>query len=260
MQADLLLRERHELICERLRTSGRVLASKLAQELQVSDDTIRRDLRDLAAAGRCQRVYGGALPVASFDTSLAERLVIGTERKAALARATAGFLLPGMTVFLDAGSTNLAIARAIPANSELTVVTNTPVIAAALMETPGLQLVLIGGPIDRHIGAAIGAKAIREIGLLRTDLCVLGVCGVDVEAGLTAVHFDDAEFKRSVAERSRSVLVPATNDKLGVVSTYSIVPLAECQTLLLEADADRLSVGAYQAHGVTVVQAQEALP
>ncbi len=92
MSTELLLRERKTLIQERLKADGRVLAADLAAEFRVSEDTIRRDLREMAAAGLCERVYGGALPLAPSALSLSQRVAMAPERKAALARASVGFI------------------------------------------------------------------------------------------------------------------------------------------------------------------------
>ncbi len=258
MSMDLLLRERQFLIRERLRTHGRVLAAELAREFNISEDTIRRDLREMAAAGLCERVYGGALPLApDAGRSLTERASLASERKAALARTSVEYIERGMTVFLDAGSTNLAIARAIPPDLSVTIVTNTPLIASALIEKPTFDLILIGGTLDRAVGAAVGARAQRDAELLRPDLCILGACGADAEAGLTAVHFEDAEFKRLVASKSRSVLAAVTTDKLGTAAPYAVVGIEAVSTLVLEADAPPAHVAALTERGTAVVLASE---
>ena len=114
-----------------------------------------------------------------------KRQAIGGDRKAALARAAAAFIVPGTTVFLDAGSTNLALARVLPAGADLTVATNAPAIAAALLERD-IATIQLGGLIDPRVGGAIGAKAMRDAEAFRPDILVLGVCGIDVEAGVTA--------------------------------------------------------------------------
>jgi len=259
MQADLLLRERHALIQNRLKQSGRVLAAELAQELRVSEDTIRRDLRDMASAGLCERVYGGALQILTASSPLSERVTVAPKRKDMLARAAVGFLKTGMTVFIDAGSTNLAIARAIPADLELTIATNTPLIAAAVMDKPGVTLLLIGGKVDRQVGAAIGAKAQRDVEVLRPDLCVLGACGVDIDTGLTAFGFEDAEFKRFVARRSVSVLAAVTNEKLGLVGSHAVIPIGECSTLVLEHDAPATAGDAYGQLGIQLVRSEKGM-
>ncbi|MCZ4091030.1 DeoR/GlpR family DNA-binding transcription regulator [Sinorhizobium psoraleae] len=256
MATDLLLRERKSLIQERLKTDGRVLAADLAREFGVSEDTIRRDLREMAAAGLCERVYGGALPLAPMTGSLRQRASFAPERKAALARAAVGFIRRGMTVFLDAGSANLAIAEAIEPDLSLTIVTNTPLIAAALMEKPGVELILVGGPLDRGIGAVVGARAQRDAELLRPDLCILGACGADAEAGLTAFHFEDAAFRRLIASRSRSVLAAITSDKLGTAAPHAVIGIEAVTTLVLEADAPEAEITALRARGADVVLAK----
>lgn len=257
MSTDLLLRERKILIQERLKVDGRVLAADLAAEFRVSEDTIRRDLREMAAAGLCERVYGGALPLAPTSSlTLSQRVAMAPERKAALARASVGFIAPESTVFLDAGSANLAIAQLIDPDLKATIVTNTPLIAAALMEKPGIDLILVGGPLNRAVGAAVGARAQRDVEQLRPDLCILGTCGADAEAGLTAIYFEDAEFKRLVASRSRALLVAVTNDKLGTAASHAVVGMDQVAKLVLEADAPTHQVAAFQASGTTIVMAE----
>lgn len=251
---DLLLGERQALIRTRLDLSGRVIAAELAQELGVSEDTIRRDLREMAASGLCRRVYGGALRVAAAATTMNERMAVGGERKAALARCAAGLVPAGATLFLDAGSTNLALARALPAGQGLTVATNAPAIAAALLDHD-LATIQLGGLIDARSGAAIGAKAMRDAEALRPDLLVLGVCGIDLEAGVTAESFEEAEFKRFIASRSRAVMVAVTNDKLSTAAPYSVVPLSRLGHVVIEADADETKAAALAAAGIEILRA-----
>ncbi|KSV60919.1 MULTISPECIES: DeoR/GlpR family DNA-binding transcription regulator [unclassified Ensifer] len=258
MSGELLLRERKTLIQERLKANGRVLAADLAAELSVSEDTIRRDLREMAAAGLCERVYGGALPVApAAHSTLRERVAMAPERKAALARTAVGLIKPDMTVFLDAGSTNLAIAQLIEPELPVTVVTNTPLIAVALMEKPGVDLILLGGPLNRAVGAAISARAQRDVERLRPDLCFLGTCGADAAAGLTAIYFEDAEFKRLIALRSRRLVVAVTSDKLGTAAAHGVVDINDKVTLLLEADASAEHRAAFEAAGAEILIAGE---
>ena len=252
--SELLLGERQRLIQERLDRHGRVIAAELAAELGVSEDTIRRDLREMAAAGLCRRVYGGALQLGPAP-SFSERVAADVDRKAALARATAPLVAPGMTVFLDAGSTNLAIARAMPPDRSLTIATNAPVIAAALIDKPGIDVIQIGGPIDRKTGAATGAKALRDAEALRPDLCILGVCGLHPDAGVTAFSFEEAEFKRFVAQRSRAVLAAVTNDKLAMAAPYAIIAIGGLSHAVFEADADEQEVAECAAAGIRVTRA-----
>jgi len=251
---ELLLGERQDLIRARLDLSGRVIATELAQELGVSEDTIRRDLREMAASGLCRRVYGGALRLSQASATMNERMTIAAERKAALARTAAGLIPAGATVFLDAGSTNVALARALPAGAGLTVATNAPAVAATLIERD-IATIQLGGLIDPRSGAAIGAKALRDAEALRPDMLVLGVCGIDPDAGITASSFEEAEFKRFLASRSHAVIVIVTNDKLSTAAPYSVVPLSRVASAVIEADADETEAAALAAAGIETFRA-----
>src|ERR1700748_1672333 len=121
---DLLPTTRRELIARRLAAGDTVVASALALEFDVSEDAIRRDLRALAAEGLCERVYGGALPLSRASAPMMARLDEGAARKRALAITAAATIQLKETLFLDNGSTNLALARVLPTDRALTVATN----------------------------------------------------------------------------------------------------------------------------------------
>lgn len=253
---DLLLHERQNLILKRLEADGRVIAASLAQELAISEDTIRRDLREMAAAGLCKRVYGGALPAVSDAATLGERLTLKPERKEVLARAAVPLFKAGMTVFIDAGSTNLAIARALPPGLRLTVITNAPNVASALIDRREIEVILLGGKLDHRTGAVIGARAIADAAHFRPDIAVLGSCGFDAAAGISAEDFEEAEFKRAIAQRSRAVLAAITNDKLGKPAPFRVAPVGTRDHLVLEHDAGAAHLRAIRKSGVDVIVAE----
>lgn len=254
---NLLLKQRHVLIQQRLLAEGRVLALDLAQQLNVSEDTIRRDLRDLAAAGLCQRVYGGALPMAPVFGDISQREGESRDRKWQLAQAAVALVEAGQILFIDAGSTNLAIAEALP-EIALTVVTNAPGIAMALMRRPNIEVILIGGKLDQASGACLGAKALRDIERIRTDRCFIGACGIHPEAGLTAFSYEEAEFKRTIAAMSKSAVVVAASEKLGTAAPFFVLPAGQLSHLVIEADVSVEQADAYASAGVQVLRASAA--
>lgn len=246
----LLTPERLADIEARLAAEGRVVAAELARLYATSEDTIRRDLRALAAAGRCRRVYGGALPPALQPAlpptpargPVSARARVAPAAKAALGAALARLVEPGMTVFIDAGSTTLACAEHLAAAAAggrlaagVTAVTHAPGIAAALVEAPGLRLVTIGGEIDPQVGAALGAAALAAIAPLRFDLLLLGACGVDPAAGITAQRAEDAAVKRALAARAGRVAAAADRGKLGAAAAFGVIDLAAVDLLAIEA-------------------------
>jgi DeoR/GlpR family transcriptional regulator of sugar metabolism len=252
---ELLPQQRHRLILDRLLAQGRVIAVDLARELEVSHDTIRRDLREMAAAGQCRRVYGGALPLAPDNGPIALRQTQAPARKAALARAAAGLVERGQVLFLDAGSTNTAIAQALPRGYGLTVVTNAPAIAALIAQREDLELIVIGGRVDPRIGASLGSGAIRDAEAIRSDLYFVGVCGADAEAGVSALGYEDAQFKLAVAAASRAVVAVVTDEKLGTAAPYAVVAADGLHALVIEHGGDAAQTKAFARLGVRVVRA-----
>ena len=256
---ECLPQERQNKIIERLSQDGRVLSLELSRQFGTSEDTIRRDLRELAAAGRCRRVYGGALPVplpiSPASAALRARYSDLPERKQALGAALAGLLPSGQVVFVDAGSTNLAAMRALPEDRTLTVVTNSPVIAAEVAWRDGIELVVIGGRVDRRSGGAFGARALRDIADLRPDVYLLGTCALDAVAGIGVFGYDEAEFKRALIAQSSRVVAAATSDKLGTRAPFGIGPAGVLADLVLEASALPEQADALMRLGISIHRA-----
>jgi DeoR/GlpR family transcriptional regulator of sugar metabolism len=251
---NLLPDERYRIIRERLSLGERVLASEMARELGASEDTIRRDLRELANLGICQRVYGGALPVSPASGSFRMRQSEKLGSKIALGRAAATMIAADQVIFLDAGTTNLEIARALPNLPKLTVATNSPAIAIELSSRSDLTLVLIGGRIDPDAGAALGARAIRDIQSIRIDLSFLGACAVSDQSGVRAFIFEDAEFKQALVGTSRAVAVAVTTEKLGTTAPFHVALSSDLDLLIVEADAPAGQVQAFLREGVRIHQ------
>lgn len=249
---DHFVSERQTLIFAELQSKGRVLAQDLAQTFDVSEDTIRRDLRDMAARGLCERVYGGALISSGKTVPLSHRMTDMQDRKDALGQAAAACIAQGATIFLDAGSTNLAIARHLPEGAGLTVITNTPVIAAELSGRADLELIVVGGRIDPAVGAAIDMTAIAQLEDMRPDLCILGVCGMTAADGLSADIYQDATFKRLACKASRRTMAAITSEKLGAGAAFHVAPLNPDLTLVLEDDADEAFVRDLRRHKLDI--------
>jgi len=248
----MLTEERQNRILRYLSEQGRVLAADLAVEFDVSEDTVRRDLRELASAGHCRRVYGGALATAPDLGPIPARIETRSVAKQQLGRAAAALVRAGQTVFIDAGSTNLAVASALPRDTALTVVTNAPAVALALAEHPLCTTMLLGGIYDRAKGACLGAATLREVRQVYADLFILGTCGLDADMGVTALDPGEAEIKRAMLEQSGQLLIAATGDKLGTVAPFRIAEAREVTHLVLEPDAHSDMIASFEALGIAV--------
>ncbi|KQM17655.1 DeoR family transcriptional regulator [Plantibacter sp. Leaf171] len=230
----MLSAQRRTHLLDLLERDGRIVAKEAAAALGVSEDSIRRDLRDLADAGQCIRVYGGALPVPAADRPFAERLSLETDSKERVARVAAARILPGSTVIIDAGTTALALARLLPDDPTLTVITPSPAVALAVAEHSPARVIMVGGELGRHSMVTNGALATEAIRRLSADACFLGVTGVHPEHGLTTGELDDAATKRALAERSTEVYVLASEEKIGAVSRYPVLDLDEVTEVIVD--------------------------
>jgi DeoR/GlpR family transcriptional regulator of sugar metabolism len=221
----MLSAQRKAHLREMLDRDGRVVAKDVAQALGVSEDSIRRDLRELADAGELVRVYGGALPLAPADRPVGARAALATESKTRVARRAVALIDPGSTVILDAGTTTLAMAALLPQHADLTVLTPSPAVAIAVAEHSDARVVMIGGELSRHSMVAGGALAMEAVQHLAADLFFLGATGIDPHAGLTTGELDDAVTKRALAARSARVLVLGSEEKIGVASRFPVLEI-----------------------------------
>ena len=249
----MLTAERRQAILTRLERDGKVVASELVSALGVSEDTVRRDLRELAAGGHVLRVHGGALPPPPAPASFAQRLSVAPEAKAHLAAAALPLLEGANVLVLDGGTTALELARRLPPERACTVLTNSPPVAVALASHPRADVVLIGGRLLKDSQVTVGAAAIDALRQVRADACVLGVCSLHPELGVSATDHDEAHVKRAMVAASAEVIALATADKLRTAGPWVVAPLADVTHLVTDAGADLTD--AYAAAGVSVVRA-----
>ena len=156
-----LKEERHQYILELLGSEGRVLAADLSSRYRVSEDTIRRDLRELASSGKIQRVHGGALPRRAEAVPFVSRQQIDMESKIGIARAAADMIRDGQVVLIDGGTTNLRIASYLSRERSATIVTNSPPLALALADHPKLSVLMLGGNFLKEARVTTGIETIR---------------------------------------------------------------------------------------------------
>lgn len=234
----MLSAQRKDHLLALLEADGRVVAKDVAAELGISEDSVRRDLRELAAAGLCQRVYGGALPASPAARAYEDRLELATESKERVARAAIRQIRPGSTIILDAGTTTLAMARLLPADLAVTVITPSPHVAIVLAEHPLAEVVIIGGRLSRHSMVTGGALALEAIRQLRADQFFMGVTGVHPEAGLTTGDLDDAATKRALAAQSTDTYVLASREKIGVASAFPVIERDRVAGIIVDPEAD----------------------
>ncbi|HLK64400.1 MAG TPA: DeoR/GlpR family DNA-binding transcription regulator [Bryobacteraceae bacterium] len=254
-QTNLMKEERQALLLATLQREGKVLASEWSERLRVSEDTIRRDLRELARQQKLQRVHGGALPRSTTVASYTERQRQAPAEKSAIGAAAAKLVAEGQLIFVDGGTTTLQLARHLPLELRATVVTNSPAAAVALANHSNVEIILLGGRFSKPAQVTIGAAAVEELRRFHADLCFLGVCSLHPEVGLSIGDFEEAQIKRAMIANSAEVAGLVLADKLGTALPYVVAPARALTYLITDASASDASLVCYREAGVTVIQA-----
>ncbi|NBD01249.1 DeoR family transcriptional regulator [Atlantibacter hermannii] len=250
----MLTPQRKKKILELLAAQGQVLSKQLSETFAVSEDTVRRDLRELSAQGLLQRVHGGALPASAAIATFAERKNLSLDIKQRLARKAAELILPGQVVLIDGGTTTGELVKCLPPDLNITVVTHSPGIALGLIDHPLIEVVLIGGRLFKHSVVAVGAATLEGLEKIHADVCFLGVTGIHTEAGLTTGDFEESCIKRVLAGRAAETIVMASPEKLNTASPWAIGDISLMNTLVAAKETEEHVLRSFAERGVDVVK------
>jgi DeoR/GlpR family transcriptional regulator of sugar metabolism len=239
----MLARQRQERILDEVRNHGGVRVGDLVELLQVSDMTVRRDIESLARRGLVERVHGGATTIgnrSSDEPGFVAKSSLAREEKQAIAREAVRLVEPGESIAISAGTTTLAVARALLDVPELTVVTNSVPVADLMHDParPDRTVILIGGQRTPS-NALVGPVAVNALRTLHVDTLVLGVHGITEDTGLTTPNIVEADTDRALVGCARRVLVCADHSKWGVVGLARIADLSQVDVLVTDAAMPR---------------------
>lgn len=252
----MLTSQRKQHILDLLQRDGQIIAKHLSQELGLSEDTIRRDLRELAQEGLLQRVHGGALPASPAVANFAVREELSMPAKQAIGRTAAYMLKDDQVAFVDGGTTAVQLVRHLPRNLRATIVTHSARIAVELVDHPSIDVILIGGRLFKHSIVSVGAVALEAISHIRADLYFMGVTGIHPTEGLSTGDLEEAYVKQAFCKRASDTYVMVSQEKLGAASQYVIVALTEVSGLIVDAVVPEDVVQPYRSLGLNIIRAQ----
>lgn len=214
--------QRHEVILRRLEADGAVFVTEIAQLFDISQETVRRDLKALAARGLLELTYGGATRLSSSEPALAVRTVRNAANKERIAARAAGMVTDGMVVLLDAGTTTAALARALKMRRGLTVITPSLPIALDLCHCDGIRVQIAGGTVNPGDEAAEGPELLAALGRFRVDIAFVSAGGVAPDGGITDFTLLGAECRaRMIAAAHRGWFV-IDSSKFGALTPCRI--------------------------------------
>ncbi|MEH6451411.1 MAG: DeoR/GlpR family DNA-binding transcription regulator [Psychromonas sp.] len=248
----MLQQERHNKILDLLSQLGRVYAAELSQKLHVSEDTIRRDLKQLDDAKQLRRVHGGALPLQQEFQEYRSRQDEIDPLKKRVALAAIKFIKPQQTILIDSGSTCLQLAMNLPTHFKFTVVTPSPLVAVKLMHHNNIELILLGGKISKPTVMVLGATTNAMLRRIHFDACFLGVHALHPSQGLSINELDEAETLATMIDQSQQVILLGSSLKLGKMGTYKICDCNKLDLLVTDSDSDTKVLSLLQDKGLTI--------
>lgn len=255
--------ERRRKIASLTAVEGRVMVAELAETFEVTAETIRRDLKELAEEGAVNRVHGGAVAAKAFQTlevSVADRENAQRDAKRLIARAAVAFLPEsGCGIFLDGGTTTEALAKLMAANPNhrhWSVVTNSLPSALTLAANPYMELQLLGGSVRAITQAVVGDQALRTLALMRADVAFIGSNAVTIDHGLSTADPQEAAVKRAMIANARRVVVLCDSTKLGRDYLVSFASLEDIDVVITDDSAPRAFIDELGENGVEVVIAR----
>lgn len=226
---------RQSAILETVAVRGSCRVVELARRLGVSDETIRRDLKQMTAAGLVRKLHGAvALPDPLSEPAFRQRLVQEAEAKKAIAELAAAQVRNGDSLMLDTGSSTAYVARALRHHRNLLVVTNSVDIARTLATRNGNRVYMAGGELRADDGAALGPSATSFVEQFRVRLAFLSIGAIDLDDGLMDYDLAEAEFSRMVMRRADRTIIVADHSKFGRRALVTVCPLAAVETLITD--------------------------
>ena len=227
---------REMAILEELKLSGSCRIQDLARRLDVSEETIRRNVKKLATKGLVRKVHGGVyLPEAAQEASFTQRMNENPEAKRRIAARLAGMIRNGDSLILDIGSTTAYVARALRGHQDLFVVTNSLAVAQTLATRNNNRVFMAGGELRSHDGGAFGHEAIRFVRQFSVRYAVLSAAAIDEENGFMLFDMQEAEFSREIMRAAENTIIAADAAKFGRHAPIRLAAPEEIDTLITDA-------------------------
>jgi DeoR/GlpR family transcriptional regulator of sugar metabolism len=249
----MLKAERHKYIMTKLIEDQKVITADLALDLDLSEDTIRRDLNDLDDKNLLKKVYGGAILVAEKATDVFDIIIAAEEEKKKIVTKALSLLREGQVIIMSGGSTNLVFAKLIPSDLKATIYTYSLPIAMQLSQHPNIDLIFIGGKMQKNAMVTIGMDVIQVLSKIKADICFIGASSINVKQGLTEVGYEVSIVKKAMIESSDKVVSMFASNKLNTKMPHNVCDLNQLDCIVTDLDPADSRLEEYRKLGVLIL-------
>lgn len=249
----MLKEERHKLIMREINLHNKVLSTDLSLLLNVSVDTVRRDLKELADEGKILKVHSGAVSKSLVGPFKGKNDVYAQDFKQKIAQKTFGLLKNDMVVLMEGGTTLLELAKSIPDNLHCTILTISPHVAIVLSEHTNLNVITIGGYLKKNAYLHIGASVVNQLSEFKVDLCLLGANAFSVQDGLTDIDWEVVQVKKAIIRSSKKVAILTISEKLNTTQRIKICDFNQVNYLITELPPDDTGLSAFWNNSLVIM-------
>ena len=247
----MLKKERQEFILHQLNLHNKILCADLSNKMGVSDDTIRRDLQELALQDKLIKVHGGALSK-SFHTAFDRKMVYNLEDKNIIAQKTASLVQSGMYILTSGGTSILEFAKSLDPNLNATFFTCSLNAAIEFAHHPSIEVVMIGDKVSKDSMLTTGASAVKTIESIQADLCILGINSLDTQFGLSENDWEVVQIKKAMIKASKKTICIGISEKLNSQQKIKVANLDEIDILITELDPSNPKLLPFKHKGLTI--------
>ncbi|MBT8307486.1 MAG: DeoR/GlpR family DNA-binding transcription regulator [Maribacter sp.] len=249
----MLKEERHQTILTQVELHNRVLLTDIAEKLDVSIDTVRRDVKELDQESKLRKVHGGAISLGFTTNSVRNNNIYAINQKLTIAEKAARLLKNGAVIFIDGGTTCLEFARIIPSDLQLTCFTLSLPVAMELTNKPNVDVIFVGGQISKEAQITIGARATNMLSEINVDYSFIGTGYVDVSFGLTDFDWDIVQVKKAIIKASKKTVLLCISEKLNSQHRYKICDINAIDTMVTELDTNDDQMRLFSNHDVHII-------
>ncbi|MDN5288048.1 MAG: transcriptional regulator, DeoR family [Mucilaginibacter sp.] len=240
----MLKEERQNFIMKQINLHNKVLSSDLSVKLNVSEDTIRRDLNELAGNAQVKKVYGGAMSK-SFSHMAGVTEIYAKEAKKAIAKKALTLINDGMVVLLGGGTTIIEMSRLVPKNLHCTFFTISPLVAMELIEYSDCEVILLGGSLLPNSYIVTGSMVINQLADIKVDLCFLGANAISIENGVTDSDWEVVQLKKAMIKSANKMAIVSIAEKLNSVEKMKVCNVNAISYLITDIDPTEEALSAY---------------
>jgi DeoR/GlpR family transcriptional regulator of sugar metabolism len=248
----MLKKERQAFILQQLNVHNKVISADLCEQLNVSEDTVRRDLQELSDDGVLLKVHGGALSK-SFHFRLQNEPVYHEAEKRNIAEKAVNLISDGMVILLSGGTTIRQLINVLPPTLNATFITISIPIALELMNHPGSDVIFIGNKLNKNTQTAMDAEVVKKLSGIKADICFLGTNSIDVHAGITDSEWEVVEIKQSMVQATDQLVSLAISEKLGVSQRFKVCDIKEVNCVITELEPEHTSLKSFTDRGIMVL-------